>query len=278
MTRVPRLALALLLAVFAAACTSEPDDVEVPMRSGTAASVLIDRWFVDAPSAAPGTMLVLGGRAAIFLECGVLSGEWRAADGGLFVADVRGGSPACWRTEGARDLPWLRRAAAFRSEGEEVVLLAPDGTTTARLRPGAEPTAGPDHSEQYAAQPAPSAEQLRRMREPAALPAEAVAPTPAQLQRRWTPLRVSPRAEAAFLSFADGGTWQGSDGCNSTGGRYVLGTAGRLIATSGPQTLKGCDNWEGSSWLLNAARVGLVGGQLVIYDRASKEIGRVRPA
>jgi len=273
-----RVALALLLLLLGSGCDESSDGDGPRTEVAMEASVLVDRWFVEAPTAEPGTMLVLGRRAAVFLPCGVLSGEWRAADGGLFVADVRGGSQDCFRTGDARELPWLHGATAFRTEGEQVLLLAEDGSTTARLRPGAQPTTGPDHSAEYAEMPSPHPEQLRVMSEPAPLPDGVVAPTPSRLQRRWAPVSTTPQNREAFLSFTNGSRWRGSDGCNGTGGHYVLGAAGRLIGTTGLQTLIGCDNWRGSQWVAEAARVGLRGDELVFFDHDARELGRVVPA
>jgi hypothetical protein len=82
----------------------------------------------------------------------------------------------------------------------------------------------------------------------------------------------------AYVAFAVTGEWQGSDGCNGTGGQFVLGYAGRLLATAGIQTAVACLNSPVAMWPYRAARVGLVGDHLAFYDAAGHELGQASPA
>lgn len=80
--------------------------------------------------------------------------------------------------------------------------------------------------------------------------ASATAPaTAAGVTGTWFPLRMTgfnglkkARPQQPVLTFANDGTWTGSDGCNSLGGTYTLGAGGQFSATIGDQRLAGCDN------------------------------------
>jgi heat shock protein HslJ len=239
---------------------------------------LVGRWFVDVTGQSPGTAAVIFGEGmTVFLPCGVLDGEWKAEGRqSLFVASLSGGDQGCFDSTGMKPVPWVTEAVAFRSSGDNRLLLDSAGATVALLRPGATPTVGSNRASSYAAAPTITDAMRAAAREPAPLPAEAKAPSAQELQRRWVPLDSSNRK--AHVTFDAGGQWGGSDGCNGSGGRFVLGADGRLLATSGLSTLVGCNNSPLPGWVGQASRVGLVQGDLVLYDAAGKALGRAAPA
>jgi hypothetical protein len=239
---------------------------------------MVGSWLVSGPGVAPGTALLLGDRLVLFRRCGVVEGDWRAGSAGVFVSSVSGGDPTCVSRSGFAPAPWLEQAVGFRVEGVERVLLDARGTVLARLAPGAHPTAPPNLAESYASPPAVTPALRARLADPAPLPAGLRPATSAALVGRWVPTgsrRGNPKAYVAFLR---SGTWSGSDGCNGEGGHFAVGAGGALLATSGFSTLISCNNSPVGVWVSHAARAGLDGSDLVLYDRAGQVLGRCRPA
>lgn len=238
---------------------------------------LVGRWHVEGDGVAPGTALVLGESAAAFLPCGVLDADWDAdAEQGLFLAASSSGDGSCFPPGGRVAVPWLEGARAFDVDGEDVVLHGAGGQELARLRPGARPTPGPNRTSDHAEEPELTARLRERLARPVPLDGDAEPATPEALQRRWRPVGVA--NEEAHLRFAADGSYTGSDGCNGQGGRYVLGSAGRFLATSGPQTLIGCDGAPVGAWASAAAHAGLVDGDLVLHAPDGSLLGRLSPA
>lgn len=214
----------------------------------------------------------------MFLPCGVIDGGW-AADGpqGLFVASMYGGDSSCFGPSKSHPWPlWLERSRGFGVDQEQRTLRDVDGQVLALLRPGAQPTVGPNRSSDFAAEPRVTPRLRERLADPAPLPPEATAVTPQQLQRRWAPSEG--RNPRVVVSFNADGAYSGSDGCNGQGGGYALGREGRIVATGGPSTAVGCDGQPVGYWVATAARAGLVGPDLVLYDKDGKALGRLRAA
>jgi hypothetical protein len=61
------------------------------------------------------------------------------------------------------------------------------------------------------------------------------------------------------------GSWNGSDGCNGKGGRWIAGPPARGWP-SRAQTLIGCDGADVGGWLSGASRAGTAGAELVLLD------------
>ncbi len=252
----------------------------VPMRGpGT----LIGAWTVRAPGVPANTSLILGdsyleqaGDLGVVSSCGLTTGMWKADGAGGFVGNIDGGVDACFISGPADRTPaWLRSAAAYRSEGTARVLLGSDGRTIARLLPGAHPKPVPNVIRELTDPPVLTRE-LARQLAPAAPLATGVRPvTRAELVRRWRPAAGNRKA---FVAFHSDGSWNGSDGCNGSAGRYQLGAGSGMLVTSGASTLIGCDNSPAPTWVASAERAGLIGNQLALYDQAGKLLGVLRPA
>ena len=97
---------------------------------------------------------------------------------------------------------------------------------------------------------------------------------------RWLPVatldsdRWSDR-ERPHVSFAVGGGWSGSDGCNGLGGRWSMDpTTGEWLSGRGSQTEIGCDNVDVASMVATARTVGSDGDELVFLDPDGNETGR----
>lgn len=112
-----------------------------------------------------------------------------------------------------------------------------------------------------------------RLAAAAPLPGGVRPATADDLLRRWRPVGVE--REAHLPVTADG--WSGSDGCNGQGGSWTLGGAGRLLATSGPQTIIGGEGAPVGGWVDEAGRAGLVDGDLVLHGRDGALLGRLTP-
>lgn len=281
-----RAVVALLLAAAAlTGCGDAPGDA---LGSGGSATPTVDtapldaldlvgRWHVEGDGVEPGTALVLGEQLAVFLPCGVLDGAWEAdGESGLLVAGSSSGDGPCFGPDGRQPLPWLDGARRFAVDGDVRTLLDASGRVLATLRPGARPTVGPNRVADAAQEPEVSGELRAGLAAAAPLPAGVRPATATDLLRRWRPVGVQ-NAEAHLLFAADGG-FTGSDGCNGQSGRWTLGAAGRLLATSGPQTLIGCEGAPVGSWVDQAGRAGVVDGDLVLHGRDGALLGRLSPA
>ncbi|HUS23005.1 MAG TPA: META domain-containing protein, partial [Aeromicrobium sp.] len=108
--------------------------------------------------------------------------------------------------------------------------------------------------------------------EPPPLPAGSEPATAQQLTGRWVP--ANKPDSRAFVAFEDSGTWHGSDGCNGAGGRFAVGSGGRLLTTAGITTAVACENSRLPSWVDDASRAGFTRGQLVLYDASGNELGQ----
>lgn len=266
-----------VLAVLVAACGQQQAGGPVPGPPDPLA--LVGQWHVDLPGQAEVAAVSVGERLLVFTECGVMDGSWRA-DGqqSLFVGDVHGGDGSCFEPDGPPEFTWLTQAQRFTVEAGTPVLMDASGARLAVLRPGARPTVGPNRDARtYEAPPSATPELRAVAADPAALPSDADAVGPVDLTGRWVPSQL-PADTEAHLAFDADGSWAGSDGCNRHGGRYVLGDGGRLLAVTGGSTSMGCDGAPVDSWLTQAARAGVVSGDLVLYDAAGRELGSLRAA
>ncbi len=267
----------------AAATSTVPVASPEPSSSGTSrpaapgrdALDLVGTWAVSGKGVEAGTVLQVADDIEVFRDCGVVDADWDA-DGpeGLFVASSGSGDGTCPDAARPEAVPWLQSAERFDVDGDARLLQDAEGHALARLEPQAlRPTYGPNRGGGPAPAPSVSARRRARAGVPPPLPPTAQAPTPEQLQRRWVP-RGAEQTKAELLFAADG-RYSGSDGCNGAAGRYALGSRGRLLATSGPSTLIGCN---GAPVLVSgASRAGLVGGDLVLYDRDGSELQRLAP-
>jgi hypothetical protein len=273
----------VILAVLAllAACGGQQSPDTPPAAPATEEVVpdrdplaLVGLWnLTDADEESGAVLRLAPDRASLWRGCGVLVGSWRADPGGLFVGDMHGltGCPPSAEMTPA----WLRRATAFRVDGENRVLLDAAGATVARLRPGGRPTAGPNVASSEAEPPVVSDTDRAAFAPAAPLPAGLTPAARKDLLGRWEP--VSGRTGGAFIELEDG-SWRGFDGCNSGGGRWVSGPGGALLATSGLSTLVACEGIDAGGWLAEARRAGLDGGQLVLVDARGEAIGRLKRA
>ena len=284
------LELAMALALSLAAC-GDGETAPGPRHSGNTDTLqpssgnpeaLVGSWFITANGEEADAILTIGDRVdgglLLYRECGTLSGDWRANRHAMFVGAFSGGSGHCFDKEA--DPPpfpdWLTSVTRFGQQGDTELLLSSEGEVVAKLSPGAHPSPQPDSLDEYASPPVVTDEMREHFAEPAPLPDGTTPATAEDVMGRWLPLpkdRPERSSDAAFVAFDSSGTYKGSDGCNGSGGRYVLGEDGLILATTGPTTLIGCDNSPLPSWPARSARLGLRAGHLVFVDTKGQVLG-----
>ncbi len=269
----------LLVALLAGCADRGPDPAAAPAPDPVA---LIGNWRVTGTDEEEGTVLRLAGEGAdlsLWRPCGMLGGRWRADGAGIFLADVPG-TGACPPRGGPVASPptWLARAAAYRLDGADRELLDAVGRVVARLVKSDVP-APVDTRNVWAegAKPPVVTDRDRQALAPAApLPAGVTPITAQTVAGRWVAADGVRRLQEAHIELSAGGEWSGSDGCNGEGGRWVAGAGGTLLATSRPMTTMGCDNHPAGTWLYQARSAAIDGEQLIFFDRAARELGRLR--
>ncbi|WP_260406566.1 META domain-containing protein [Microbacterium sp. G2-8] len=72
------------------------------------------------------------------------------------------------------------------------------------------------------------------------------------------------------LTFADDGTYTGTDGCNGLQGEYEI-TDDEIVLDPGISTLKACEGVD--TWLRDAKTLQVDGDAMVVFDSSDAEIG-----
>jgi heat shock protein HslJ len=157
---------------------------------------------------------------------------------------------------------------AFRVDGDRRILLDGAGKTLVEWTPAA---AG-------AGEPPAADDDLRaKLGGTPTLPAGLTAAGPDRLVGRWVPgSGLSDLARVAHIELAADGSWEGSDGCNANGGRWVANDSGAVLAVAGVQTEIGCDNSSIMAWFTEARAAGLDGETLVLLGPGGEELARLR--
>jgi hypothetical protein len=237
-------------------------------------------WFVTGDGVEPGLMATVdAGEFRVWQQCGAAFAGWRGSTSGLFAADVSSWSGTC---PDKPDLPWLDTATGWLPDGSGIALIGGDGSTLARLAPGATPTADKNTLGSLADPPVVT-DEIRALlnASPSMGAGISSSATRASLVGSWIAVLPSPRPssnltyrEPPGVTIKSDGTWSGSDGCNGSGGRWNADEEGRVIASSGPTTLVGCGNIDAPGWFAGASLAGFDGDVLVTFDHDGKELGR----
>lgn len=270
---VPVLATALL----AGCATPNPASPTDPGAGGaeTSAVELIGMWRVsDAAGETNETWLRLdGAEFMLWRDCGVISGSWSASEQ-LFLAGVHGAMGDCVTGNTIPTVDWLESVVSYEASVGGWQLLDASGSAVATLTVDGKPEPHPDIIDYLAEAPEVTDELRAQFRGAAALPASLAAPASADLIGRWNPIGEGAGTDA-HVEFAADGRYTGSDGCNGSMGRWVLGSAGELLTTSGPSTLMWCEGAPVPQWVGQAKRAGLDGANLVLFDIDGEELGRL---
>ncbi|MFJ4108248.1 META domain-containing protein [Oerskovia enterophila] len=237
---------------------------------------LVGMWrVVGAQGEGPDTWLRLeAGTYQLWRDCGAfVEGGWQAAGRAFVASDPYSALAAC-AVEGIPEVPWLRAAVAYESEGVGGWrLLDAAGDVVAGLRVDGAPEPVPDAAELYARAPEVTDEVRAALAGPVPLPDGLEPVTGQDLIGRWEPTRGS--STDPHVVFHDDGTWTGFDGCNGAGGSWAVDVDGRLLSTAGPQTMIACDGDAVPGDVARAARAGMVDGRLVLVDPDGTEITRL---
>jgi hypothetical protein len=241
---------------------------------------LLDVWRVSgAEGESEETWLKFGANEfVLWHECSVVFGSFRAS-GSLLIAtpDAAQGWPECTLPEGPPQVPWLTSVAGFAAADGGYDLLDAFGDTVASLTIDGTPpeTPGLDSALRDAPEVTPEVEAL--FAAPAPLPSGLEPET--DLVGIWNPVldSTAPGSDGTlpFIHFDADGTWTGSDGCNGHGGRWAATPEGNLIATAGVSTLIACEGAPVGTWMQATALAGVTDGQLVLFDNAGTELGRL---
>jgi hypothetical protein len=281
-----------LIACGSSAKPSPGPNVPAPTTSsspgpGGTPDALIGMWRVTSAAGEPAdTVMRLssgdGADLILFRSCGDFLGDWTATVSGAFVGYVTGFSQACLEpgSNGKNITPvWMAESRAFRVRGTERELLATNGTVLARLVPVKQPLhPTPDLLKDLRQPPTHDPITMHKLRTvPQPLPATVTPATPTTILGRWVPFpkRHYQNGQTPYLAFDKDGSWSGSDGCNGSGGPWVLASGGELVTTSGPSTLIGCDGAPTGAWLLQARRAAVAGERLILYDAAGRLVARL---
>lgn len=291
---------------------SASDSSSASASAAVDAGVLARTWVVtDTGTAADGTTVVFDatagthGTAVITAACGTIRGRWAANDLGRFLGAVQSWSARCDAEQtGSTDagLPaqlvaWYTTATTFEpvtspsspagsgtgSAGAPSASASPDtmsgddGSATIRLAN----SAGAQIATLVALQgsatgsgapvspvPDPSSSAPGFSVQPDARAGETA------IVGKWVQRgRPQTAPTPPFLDFASDGTWTGSDGCNSSSGRWLMDGTGAVLATSGPSTLVGCAGMADlGAALTQAAHIGILDGTLLLLDQDGSTI------
>lgn len=274
------------------ACAAPGDPGAEPSPGDDATSefdpeTLIGQWSVaEAADEAATSVIQFDTELTLWRECGALHLGFLVDHTGTLLTDLVGGSGTCFTADdgGFEDAvpAWLASANRIESDGADLILRDELGNSQARLSPGGTPPPSDDIA-QSELEPLEATPELRAHLAGYTidLPDSLQAPTADDLiEGRWLPtVPDQENPTGSWIDFSSDNTWQGSDGCNQTGGLWLLGAQGQLRTTSGPMTLMACPGVAVGSWIAQAAAIGLdttgASTELVILDRTSIEIGRL---
>jgi hypothetical protein len=292
MRRVATIALAAILLL--AGCSSapppsvspSPESSEAPESAAEtdwdAGLQLVNLWRVSgAEGTGPDTFVRFAASdVTVWADCGVASGSWRAL-GSAFVADLWGADSGECLGEPVRrthpSLAWLDAAQGFRTAGAGIELLDRVGTVVAVLTVDGVPPANPHYADSFREAPVITPELEALFAPPQPLPRGDSPADATQLVGRWE-FAGAFSAGVPFVEFTSDGSWEGSDGCNFSGGRWAADSTGAFVATSGVSTLIGCEGAAVPSWVWAASRVGIRDDALVLFDTAGGQLGALDPA
>lgn len=246
-------------------------------------ALLVGSWHVTPADGSQVLSLLLGRNLSLFLPCGLLTGEWRADPSGLFLGAIYSSDRDC--SVGSQP-SWLRQAQGFQISGQQRLLVNASGLTVATLIPGPIVTTGPNGASSQKTPLTVEAARGNLLRKPQPLPAGVEPAKMADLVGHWIPegydRQIPSNANARSIpkvTFNADGTWNGSDGCNGTGGGYVIGGQGSALTTDGVRTLAQCSYTSPVlEWIAKTRRTGFVHGAIVLYDANATLLGTLASA
>lgn len=272
------LSISVLATVLLAGCATPSPVPPTDPGSGPGESnaiELVGLWRVsDAEGETAETWLRLDAHEfMLWRDCGVIGGSWSASEQ-LFLAGVFSAMGDCVTDNTIPSVPWLESVVSYRASVGGWELLDAQGAVAASLTIDGKPEPHPDIIDYLTEPPVVTDETRELFRAAAPLPASVTAASITDLPGRWNPIGEGEGTDA-HVEFTSDGRYTGSDGCNGTMGRWAVGAAGELLATSGPSTLMWCEGAPVPFWVSHAKRVGFDGASLVLFDIEGAELGRL---
>jgi len=231
---------------------------------------LIGVWRVtNAAHEGDSTWLRLADDLMLWNDCGVAGGSWTARND-AFLAEINSGHSGDCAFGSEFPADWLTGATGYGYIDGQLALLDAEGERLATLTIDGNPPTSENYLDEFTEQP--DIDEVREyiVSEVEPLPADAL---PVQsLVGKWIPTDATGNTDP-FLEFLPNGSYSGSDGCNGVGGRWVAGSNGALLATSGASTMMGCDGSSVPHSISMATTVGMVGDELTLYDADGAVLG-----
>lgn len=277
--------VALIVAGAAASCSSgkptgHPAAAASPSTATAhAAKRLVGFWQVMsgqliAPDELP-EVVRFGGSPddfADFRKCGVVTGRWRATEGGALVVYLPFTSTYCSGPGKYPQQPWMDSTSAYRFSGSHLLLLNDEGAVQAYLRPAKPPAADPGATAALLAPPAPTTALDDMLSAPAPLPS-GMTPVvkPYQAAGYWLPPGSTSSDDALSLL---GNHYLGTFGSCALVGQMAYDSDGVFVSLG--EARGNCDALPLHRWLSAATRLGLDHGKLAFVDRGGHVLGELR--
>ena len=88
----------------------------------------------------------------------------------------------------------------------------------------------------------------------------------------WVTGKTTSSPTQPYVTFAEGGTWTSSDGCNRVQGTWQTSDAKTLVITSGPMTMMACEGAPIPAAVSAAHTFTVAADQLTLYDKSGKQL------
>ncbi|MDQ1685927.1 MAG: hypothetical protein QOC82_2664 [Frankiaceae bacterium] len=208
---------------------------------------------------------------ADFRNCGVVTGQWRATEGGALVASVPFKTKYCSGAGQYGSPPWIDFTWGYRFSGSHLLLLNNEGDVQAYLQPAEPPTGGKGATAALLSPPTPTAALDATLSTPAPLPNGMTAVVkPTQASGTWLLPGQKPGEDGLSLL---GDAYLGSFASCVVTGQFAYDTTGFFVAAGNSRG--DCDSLPLRSWLSAATRLGLDHGKLAFVDRTGRVLGEL---
>jgi hypothetical protein len=281
-TRRTAIAAALLTGVFALAGCGNAPGGEASRDGAVSPADLIGVWTLAGTPLPAGTVVtVWEHEIRLWRACGSGTIDWIASADGRAAGRVSSWSSRCRKFED--QFAWVEQVRTFRAVGTERELVGADGQALARLVPGGVPTPGDDILASEAEIPVATDAQRSAYAAPAPeIPEGMSVATTEQMIGTWELEGggiANPDGSRASVEFKAEDRWGGTDGCNGTGGLWLLDADGTLVTSSGFQNLVGCASAESAPGpsVTSASAAAFDGPTLVLLGSDGVTLARLQP-
>ena len=212
----------------------------------------------------------------LWRDCGITSGAWQS-NGHLFDASTSAADAAC---APSMTVPWLESVTSFRDIDGRWELTDSTHEVVATLTIDGAPEPSATAADFFTQPPVVTDATRAALRQSVPLADGLVPATADDLVGRWVPVGYDgeARPEKPYALLEHDGTWEGSDGCNGSGGSWAGASDGTFLATTGPSTLIACDGYSIDYAISRAMRVSIDGGVLSLFDADGIELVQLERA